>query len=134
MDRVLDRLWIGSSRDAAAPLKSLGFAAVLDLRDDAGAIAQPSSVVVHRVKNRDGDPWACGQVVEALDFIADQVRGGRVLVLCAAGMSRSACMVVGYLVRAGFDEASAYELLRRARPRVAPVERMLDSVLAAVRA
>jgi hypothetical protein len=43
-------------------------------------------------------------------------------------------MVIGYLVRFGWDEASAHELVRSARPKIAPVPRMLESVLAAVRA
>jgi protein-tyrosine phosphatase len=133
MERVLDRLWIGSAEDLRAPLRSLGFSAVLDLRDGVTSDAD-RSVVVHRVENRDGDPWSERQVTDALDFVAERVRHGRVLVACAAGMSRSACMIIGYLVRAGWDEASAHELVRRSRPIVAPVPKMLDSVLAAVRA
>ncbi len=128
MDRVLDRLWIGSAPDFQAPLAALGFSAVLDLRD--GAHARPEGVVVHRVENRDGDPWSHKQVTAALAFIIKHVQRGRVLVACAAGMSRSASMVIGYLVACGFDEPSAYALVRAARPGILPVRKMLDSVLA----
>lgn len=131
MERVLDRLWIGSTRDATAPLASLGFVGLLDLRD--GQLVRPvEGVQVHRVGNRDGDPWSEAQVEEAVDFISDWIRSGKVLVVCAAGMSRSASMVIGYLVRSGWSPAEAHERVREARAKIAPVERMLTSVLSVV--
>lgn len=131
MDRVLDRLWIGDARDLQAPLKSLGFSGVVDLRDGNAAIETPLDV--HRLDNRDGDPWTVDQVKRTMEFIHGAIRCGKVLVVCAAGMSRSASMVIGYLVRSGWDEATAYEAVRRSRPKIAPVPGMLASVLEAVR-
>ncbi len=132
MDRVLDRIWIGSSRDADAPLAALGFTGVLDLRDGRRAVAD-SHVLVFKIVNRDGDPWTVDQVCDALDFAERQVKKGRVLIMCDAAMSRSVSMTIGYLVRTGWDETSAYEAVRRARPKAAPRRQMLASVLAAVR-
>lgn len=132
MDRVLDRIWIGSSRDADAPLAALGFSAVIDLRDGRRAVAD-DRVLVYKIANRDGDPWEAEQVRNALDFAERQVKRGRVLIMCDAAMSRSVAMTIGYLVRTGWDEASAHETVRRARPKAAPRQRMLASVLAAVR-
>ena len=130
MDRVLDRLWIGSARDLSAPLHALGFSAVLDLRD--GQHPAPD-IAVHRVENRDGDPWSKKQVVDAFEFVHRHISRGRVLVACAAGMSRSVCMVLGYLVRCGMSEVEAWELVKRARAVAAPAPKMLESVLLAVR-
>lgn len=131
MDRVLDRLYIGDSGDLRSPiLHQLGFRAVLDLRDAGTDVRGIDDV--HRVTNRDGDPWTAEQVNTALDFVQLQIRFGRVLIACAAGMSRSASMVVGFLVRSGWDAPSALEHLRRCRPIVAPMPAMLESVLAAV--
>jgi protein-tyrosine phosphatase len=132
MDRVLGRLWIGDVKDLQAPLAVLGFAAVVDLRDNVLPPAK-DDVETLRVGNRDGDPWTKEQVLTILDFIADRIRRGKVLVACAAGMSRSASIVIGHLVRVGWDAVDAHEVVWRARPRIAPVPRMLDSVLAAVR-
>lgn len=131
MDRVLDRLWIGSTEDFRAPLSALGFSGVLDLRD--GWQAAVRGIKVFHVDNRDGDPWNPEQVNNALDFVAERVRYGSVLVACAAGMSRSACMVIGYLVRTGWNVTEAYERVYDARRRIVPVPAMLDSVLRAVR-
>ena len=132
MDRVLDRIWIGSSRDADAPLAALGFSAVIDLRDGRRGVAD-DRVLIYKLINRDGDPWDADQVRNALDFAERQVKRGRVLIMCDAAMSRSVAMTIGYLVRTGWDEASAHETVRRARPKAAPRQRMLASVLAAVR-
>lgn len=132
MDRVLDRLWIGSTRDAMVPLRSIGFAGVVDLRDGDLPVGN-ADLAIFRLKNRDGDPWDPKQVLDALDFITKQVLFGRVLVMCAAGMSRSVSIVIGHLVRTGWSEADACELVRVARPEMAPQPKMLDSVLKAIR-
>ena len=131
MDRVLDRLWIGATEDFRAPLAALGFVGLLDLRDGAG-LATPGGVTVHRADLRDGDPYNAAHVVAALDFVAERIQYGRVLIACAAGMSRSACMTIGYLVKHGFSVPEAFEAVRAARPRIAPQARTLDSVLQAV--
>lgn len=130
MDRVLDRLWIGATEDFQVPLSGAGFTALLDLRD--GKHPTREDVAVHRIDNRDGDPWTPRQVTDALDFITDRIKSGRVLVACAAGMSRSASIVIGYLLRTGWDLPSAYETVRRARPRIQPAAKMLTSVICAI--
>jgi predicted protein tyrosine phosphatase len=132
VDRVLDRLWIGSTRDADAPLTALGFTGVLDLRDGRRPVSD-DRVLVIRVVNRDGDPWTAEQVNDALDFAERQIKHGRVLIMCDAAMSRSVAMTIGYLVRTGWDVGEAYEAVRRARPKAAPRQKMLASVLQAVR-
>lgn len=129
LDRVLDRLWIGAARDldGTVPLAALGFVAVLDLRG--GPPPAGLGVEMLRLTNRDGDPWKASDVGHALDFIHEHVRHGHVLVACAAGMSRSAAMVVGYLVRCGWSAPEALAHVKRARPKVAPVPSMLEAVL-----
>jgi protein-tyrosine phosphatase len=131
VDRVLDRLWIGATEDFRAPLATLGFSGVLDLRDNTKS--EVLDVKVFRIGNRDGDPWTPEQVNNAIDFVFERVRHGNVLVACAAGMSRSACMVIGFLVRTGWNITEAYERVYCTRRRISPVPAMLRSVLQAVR-
>ncbi len=132
MNRVVDRLWIGSTEDldGSVPLRALGFVAVLDLRD--GRVFAESGVDVLHLDNRDGDPWSAAEVGTAMQFLFDRIRLGRVLVACAAGKSRSASMVLGFLVRCGWDFPSAFAHLKAARPEIAPVQKMLESVLGVV--
>lgn len=128
MDRVLDRLWIGSSEDFGAPLLQLGFLGVLDLRDSVRNRVQADATTL-RLANRDGDPWDEKQIKGAFAFLHDKIANGKVLIACAAGMSRSASMTIGFLVHSGWGVAEAYERVKAARPRVLPVPAMLNAVL-----
>ncbi len=129
MDRVLDRLFLGDTADLSgtAPLAALGFSGVLDLRD-CGPTPE-LGVRTQRLANRDGDPWSERQVEDALAFVAERLRYGRVLVACAAGMSRSVSIVIGHLVRSGWGPAEAFRHVKAARPQASPVPSMLLSVL-----
>ena len=115
------------------PLRAIGFCALLDLRDQWAPRDANADVERFNLFNRDGDPWHEGDIEKALDFIVERVRTGKVLVVCIAGMSRSASMATGYLVRCGFDAVEALELVRRARPEIAPVTNMVDCVLRVAR-
>jgi len=46
--------------------------------------------------------------------------GGRILVHCHAGISRSTGIVAGYLMRSGFSWDEALEIVRRGRPQAFP--------------
>ena len=132
MNRVLDRLWIGATEDlgGTVPFRARGFAGVVDLRDSA---APPDlGVALYRVTNRDGDPWNKVQVDGIFEFTHGHIHLGRVLVACAAGMSRSASIVIGYLVRCGWDAPAAFAAVKAARPSIAPAAGMLESVLVAI--
>ena len=129
MNRILDRLWIGSTADLSGtvPFRALGFAGVVDLRDSA---APPDlGVALYRVTNRDGDPWNKAQVDGIFEFIHGHIRHGRILVACAAGMSRSASIVIGYLVHCGWDVPAAFAAVKAARPSIAPAVGMLESAI-----
>ncbi len=132
MDRVLDRLWVGSTEDAQAPLSTLGFTGLLDLRDHS-AVVTHDGITVHRLNHRDGDPWSVKDIRHALEFVAEQICKGNVLIICAAGMSRSVSMTVGYLVMTGWDSISALNHVKKVHPDAAPVPKMLAAVLKAVR-
>lgn len=132
MNRILDRLWIGDQSDLGdrVPLRALGFSAVVDLRD--GVAEKDLGLPTLRLTSRDGDPWAGGEIVRTLDFIHDHTRSGKVLVACAAGMSRSAAITIGYLVRCGWDPAEAHARVKAARPIIDPISTMLEAVFQAV--
>ena len=138
MDRVLDRLWLGAASDlGSTPLKSLGFSGVVDLRDRVSGAAsrgpnEDLGVEVHRLNNRDGDPWPVAEVQMTLEFIHSRIASGRILIACGAGMSRSACIAIGYLTRCGWDETSAHAAVKKARPQITPSAAMLSSVLEAI--
>ena len=131
MDRVLDRLWIGANEDLEHPhvLGALGFAGIVDLRGG----GEPRITEALTIQNRDGDPWSKEQVRAAIDYIHDKLALGPVLVACAAGMSRSASMVIAYLVRTGWAADAAYRHVKSVRPIICPMPAMLTSAVEAVR-
>ena len=132
MNRILDRLWIGDTDDfrSSSGLKEAGFVGVVDLRDHIpdGTTISPC-INTYNVKNADGAAWLNEQVNEVLTFIHRNIFSGRILVACAAGRSRSASICIAYLVRCGWDKASAYEQVRKARYEISPHPEMLHSAL-----
>lgn len=130
VNRVLDRLWVGSADDLSGqiPFASLGFSAILDLRDGDNRVDLPG-VEVLRVSNRDGDPWSVNQVHTVLDFIWSRLARGCVLVACAAGRSRSVSVITTYLVRCGWGLPEALVHVRACRPEASPSPSTLDSMV-----
>ena len=126
VNRVLDRIWIGTGADFLQPLGALGFVGAVDLRD-ASDLATP--VPVFRLAQRDGDPWIESEVAAAYAFVYDGIQRGKVIVACDAGMSRSASMVVGFLVRCGWDAPSALAHVLSVRSVVRPKAAMLEAAL-----
>src|SRR6267142_6482713 len=74
----------------------------------------------------DGDEIPKYKVLEAFEFIRSNMPG--VLVCCAQGQSRSACMVIGYLVTLGYSVDEAYRLVESKRF-ILPHPRTLNSVI-----
>jgi len=68
----------------------------------------------------------CHYFEEMFDFITDGFKNGAVLVHCNAGVSRSAAVVLGYLMSSNrLSLEDAMKILRQARPCVKPNEGFL---------
>ena len=78
---------------------------------------------------RDGDEIARNNVLGAFDFIRSNLPG--VLVCCAQGQSRSACLVIGYLMTLGYTQDQAYRLVESKRF-ILPHPRTLNSVISCI--
>ena len=125
MIRILDRLWLGNKDDielGGDTLAILGFVAVLDLREQAHAdkVKIVGGVEVAEFRFSDGTAPDSESAEAALAFVAKEIRSGRVLVACQAGMSRSVSAVVAYLVSVGHSPADAFALLKSVHPRASP--------------
>lgn len=125
MDKIRDNLFLGSSQDAmphrSAQLKEAGITAILNLARDLNDV--PIDLDIHRyhVGIMDGGGNNAIVVACSLVLLGGLLKEGhKVLVHCHEGKSRSAAVIVSYLVKAKehstFEEAEAE--LKSIRPRV----------------
>jgi len=120
--KILERLYLGSASDAdrLAVANPAGISAVINVSTEKSEHKGPGLAYLH-FPVRDGasiEPWIFEQVITA---IAEQIRSGKVLVHCSAGMSRSPVMVAVYLRYAGHEcFECALQTIAELRPLIDP--------------
>jgi membrane-associated phospholipid phosphatase len=112
---VADGVWLGrlpSAREAA------GFAAIVDCSAELGAPRGPAVLAVPMLDLVAPSPARLREAAEAIE--AARRRGGRVLVCCALGYSRSAAAVAAWLLATGRAASveTAVARVAAARPRI----------------
>lgn len=123
-DRIDDKLYLGSLNSASnrEELMDLGVKAIITVANDTGSPPFPHAFTYTLVSVADSSTVnlvthfdRCFQAVE------EGVKQGGVLVHCMAGMSRSATIVIAYLMKTkGWDLKKALTHVRRCRPIVQP--------------
>lgn len=123
--RILPFLYLGSAEDSqnAGPLKSYGIEFIMNV--SITAPDSPHVVKTHYMKIPVQDSTSENLVdwfQSAFDFI-DQVKScdGKVLIHCVGGVSRSATIAVGYVMRhLQLSLDNAYRLVKEKRPTISP--------------
>lgn len=133
-DRITPQLWLGGAptyeRDYQFLLDN-HINAVLDMRAEREGnrqFYQAHDIAYHRLEVLDALVPPAEYLSEGADWIAEQIRQGRtVLVHCAKGRGRSATVVAAYLMRhedKSFDES--HTLMKTIRPLVKLEDRHRD--------
>lgn len=95
------------------------FCAILNCTDDTcldGLNSLPG-FNVKRLNQWDGEEYPSQSITEGIKFIEDHMKTySMVLVCCHAGVSRSAGMVLAYLMSKEYDYNEAVRILRKSRP------------------
>ncbi|KAH9813573.1 hypothetical protein DFH28DRAFT_1096186 [Melampsora americana] len=119
--RILPFLYLGNLSHANNPsmLRALGITAVVSMGESARSSLVERGLEVLDVKSvaDDGLDKISAHLPSAMEFI-ERIRrsGGKVLVHCRVGVSRSATVVIGYvMIHCDIDLASAYLLVRSRR-------------------
>lgn len=135
MEQVIENLYIGCHHDLANKLQlsELGIKGVLKLytdRDDLTKAPDVSWLTIHDYPMPDGNGWEKKDFDYCNALIAGYINNNRkILVVCGAGKSRSATVVLSYLIKRGFSLSSALAYLKERRPAIDPSIRMLASLM-----
>jgi histidinol-phosphate aminotransferase len=136
MERVTERLWIGSADDGrdVEALRAAGITAVLNATSTSDGWDQGTKdeIPYLRLGQPDGQAIPDATLREALRFLVHAlvVEHRTVLVHCGAGISRAATFCIFWLMLAGLGWEEAERLVRAARPQIEPNPALKASVLA----
>lgn len=122
INAIEDRLWIGScgARQLVQTHAVEVVIAVLEW-DERASFAPTAAAMDYDIELADTSSADLFAALRKLIIILEREHGKRCLVHCMAGISRSAALVVGYLMyRDHVPYATALERVRAARPCVQP--------------
>lgn len=125
MNKVTDNLYIGGVHDLRIlqPLRDAGITTVLKLyQDKEDYPVIPPDLPFWDKPVVDGAGWDSKWIGDTIAQIQEAIlRGEKVLVMCAAGRSRSATVVLAYLsIYGNMSLAQAWKHLKQCRPVVDP--------------
>jgi len=136
MSLILDHLYLGSGKDAQdkEALKAAGVTVVLNVTAE-WRTSHPNDFTHHRIELNDTVRQSLNegmeQACEIIKAAKEANPPGKVLVHCVMGRSRSASIVMAYLVlHENMTLKEAFELTHQARPIVRPNSRFLSDLIA----
>lgn len=145
MNAISRFLWIGDLTDGAnvVELKRAGITAVVNVTPQPlpwsgpqvelrSSPAQPPKIpfAYLQLNQNDGAPIPLSTLAAYIGVMQVWMAGRqRVLIHCGAGISRAAAFMIGWLAWGGFEWDAAEEIVRRARPIIAPAPQLKESWL-----
>jgi protein-tyrosine phosphatase len=136
ISRITDRIYIGSYSGAQLLeyRNEYGITHILNCTPEAHEGL--TEFKINQICVNDGSDMTTEQVWFGIKSIEHAIHsGGRILVHCQAGISRSPSFVCGYLMYQGFSWEEALDLVRWQRPQVFPhfkIERSIKKALGQV--
>ena len=129
MSKILDRIFIGTYHSA----QMLDYGNRESITHVLNCTKDPHQGLKHlhvrQVNIDDGFEIPAELVFFAIQSIGEAVHGGgKILVHCHAGISRSPSLVTAYLMDCGYSWDDAIELIRQQRPYIQPHPRVALSV------
>ena len=130
MTRLCSRLFVGGIKDAErlATDNAAGITAVISLCAEE-VVSKRRDIKYVRIPIEDACPVTLRQFEAVMTAIAEHIRGGRVLVSCGAGMSRSPIFAAAWMHRVGYlCVENALLEISELRPTIDPSPVLLKSV------
>ena len=126
-DMVLPNLYIGNLSQAKNKevLNNLQIQSIVQISDSNQPPLYPNDFDYHTVSLPDNNKVGLDDFFfETIRFIKEKMEKGRVLVHCNAGISRSAAVVMGFLIYYNeMNYQEAFDLVKKNRPCINPKER-----------
>lgn len=130
LTKVWERLYIGSLKDAERlnADNPASITTVVSLCPEE-PLSKAQGITYLKISIADAQPIPPAQFEEITKTITEQVRRGAVLLVCAAGMSRSPIMAAAWMHRSGnLDFEAAMQNIGGLRPMIDPSPILLRSV------
>jgi len=121
MKQVLTRLYWGNFDDVLDldELKKVGITHIVNCTFELDYDYSKEELETLKLNLVDGESIPINTLEKAIEFIIVGIARGKVFVHCNAGFSRSATIVLAYLIKIGFNRQSAMDLLPGAMPSIA---------------
>jgi hypothetical protein len=129
MTKILDRLYLGGFKNAEdlGGLNPEGFTHILNCTSETLQLSRRRFKII-QMDQLDGHPWNVQKLYSAVEWLRNaMISGGKALVQCHAGVSRSPVLTACYLYTVGFDFDNALDQIKRVRPIVNPAPSILIS-------
>jgi protein-tyrosine phosphatase len=129
LDQIDDQIFIGDA-ESHKQAKEKGIRHILNVAKEVD-YAPPKGVDYKKVPLTDDGGNPCSEIQEAVDVLAKMIEaGGKVLVHCRAGVSRSVSIVAAYYHRyEGWPLQGALEAIKEKRPVANPRVPMWSSII-----
>ncbi|MBX3066433.1 MAG: dual specificity protein phosphatase family protein [Anaerolineae bacterium] len=130
VDHIVDRVYIGNHRATGyvAQLRRAGIKHILKLYS--GEPQFPRDFIVLENPIPDGQFVSRAVLNRGVDFVLKHTEVGHsVLVMCAAGISRSSTFVLAYMLEIGYNIQDAYNILFAQHPEADPHPRLWESLI-----
>ena len=129
LTKILDRLYLGGFQDALnlRGQNPLGITHICNCTSEKLDLPRAKFNII-QMDQLDGHEWHTQKLYGAGDWIHQALRGGgKVLVHCHAGASRSPTLVACYLYTCGFGFYESLDELRKQRPIINPAPAIVIS-------
>jgi len=105
MSRICSRLFLGGIKDAErlATDNSVGITAVISLCTEE-IVPKRRDIKYVRIPVDDANPVPLPEFEAVMAAIAEHIRGGKILLHCGAGMSRSPIFAAAWMHRVGYRD------------------------------
>jgi len=129
MNRILERLYLGDWKDAVncKLKKEMNIKVHINVAKEI-TVKECGDIEYYHLKLMDGNPFYSEIIKECTSLIKLKRDKNRILLSCAAGVSRSPAMMLCYMHETGWDINQALDWMRHIRPLVNPNPVILESI------